>query len=116
MEIQGNLNEINWDKFEQQESKYVKLIAGKPKTMNLVSVSQVNEIIKDNRTNENKTIPALKFKVDEVDGKTVDMEFTVLSKLLAKQLKPVVLNGLPKKVTITRYGADFDTEYEVKVL
>lgn len=115
MEIQGNLNEINWDKFEQQESNYVKLVAGKPKILNLVSVAQTNENITDNKTGEEKIVPALKFKVDEEDGKKVDKEFTVLSKILAKQLKPIVINGLPKKLSITRYGTGFDTEYEVKL-
>lgn len=119
METQQGLNEINWIAFEQQETKYIKLIAGKPKNLNLVSVIQTKENIstKDKQGNviDEKIVPALKFKVNEEDGKAVDKEFSVTSKILARQLKPIIEKGLPRKLTITRFGASYDTEYEIKL-
>jgi len=117
MEIQSK---INWKDFEPAESRFVKLVVGKPKVLKLESVRETIETItrkdKDGNMVGEKKVPALKFNVSEEDGHPCDKEFTVTSKVLARQLKGIIEKGLPVKIKITKYGVGFDTTYEVEYL
>jgi len=114
---------IDWKLFEKKtEDSFVKLVAGKPKLLELVTVQQTSISVPDNTKSEDKhgnfptkEIPCLEFVVTKEDGKIVEKTYSVTSKNLAMSVKPVVDKvdqGKPVTIKITQYGTGFDTYYE----
>ena len=67
----------------------------------------------DQKTGEEKLVNCIIFKISKENDQDVDKTFTVYSKRLIKELKPITSKGLPISVTITKYGEGFNTEYNV---
>lgn len=98
--------------------QFVKLVAGRPKTLTLVSYQDTETQVFDKATNTMKTIPCVKFVVDNEDGEKVSKEWSVTARKLANNLNPLIEQtldkGQPLKITVTQFGTGFATEYEVK--
>jgi len=108
-----NAGNINWDKWESD--RFVKLKAGRPKTLTLVSAKDTINTIKQ-KDGSPKDVPCIVFKVSIEDGKEVEKEYSVTSRRLVNKLKPIILKGFPATVKITSFGIGFDSEFEVEEL
>ena len=103
---------IDWGLFD---NKFVKLEENEPVDLILSGWRQTIEEFKD------KEIDAIKFDVTRENGEAVGKTFTVTSKRLAGELKPMILAAESKKenefkVRITRTGLGMNTRYSVKAL
>ena len=103
--------EITWTDFE---GRWVKLDEGEARVMLLANPGQVD------KEYSGETVHAVEFDVLELDGHAYVKDekiFSTSSKKLLTRLKPIVekiqKNG-PVKVSITRVGDKFDTNYLVK--
>lgn len=106
---------IDWNRWESDQ--YVKLTAGRPKVLVLSEAADADTEIKQ-KDGTIKKIPCLTFKVTNEDGQSVEKEWSVTSRNLARQLRSLIEQTIDKgqelKIQVTQFGSGFDTEYEVK--
>jgi len=114
---------IDWKTFEKKtEDSFVKLVAGKPKTLELVTVQQTITKVPDKDKQQDdsgnyptKEIPCLEFAVTKEDNNPVQKVYSVTSKNLAMSLKSIaekVEDNKTATIKITQYGVKYDTYYE----
>lgn len=99
---------IDWNRFNNQ---YVKLCAGVEKKLKLTKWSSGEWFGKY----------GLNFIVLEEDGKKVEKQFTVVSRRLVRELKPILQKAEEEEketisVSILRAGEGYNTSYTVKEL
>ncbi len=79
---------------------------------------QMPKEIFDEKSRRTKTVQTLQFVVTHLNGKPVDMEWSVLSFKLQERLKPYIDSGQWKNrlFKVTKHGKGFHTKYELEVL
>lgn len=98
--------------------RYVKLKEGEPKLLKFTDSYVMDKEIFDEVSKRTKKVKTIQLIVSHVNGKPVDMEFSVLSMKLIERLQPFIETGdiLRRTFKITKHGTGFYTKYEVEVL
>jgi hypothetical protein len=99
---------INWNKFNEQ---YVRLVVGVEKKLKLTKWTAGDFFGKY----------GINFLVLEEDGNKVEKQFTVISRRLIRELKPIIVKAEEDgketiAISILRTGEGFNTRYTVKEL
>lgn len=98
--------------------RYVTLEEGKPVLMRFKDYYVATKEIYDEKAKRTKQVSTYQLLVTNLNGKPVDMEWSVLSWKLIQRLKPYIETGQYKTRTfkVTKHGKDFFTKYELEVL
>lgn len=98
--------------------RYVVLKENIPVLLKFSDHYVMNKEIFDEKAKRTKTVQTLQFVVSHLNGKPVNMEWSVLSFKLQERLKPYIDSGQWKTrvFKVTKHGKGFHTKYELEVL
>ena len=98
--------------------RYVTLEEGKPVLMRFDDYYVATKEIHDKLSDRTKKVSTYQLHVINLNGRPVDMEWSVLSWKLIQRIEPFIETGQYKTRTfkVTKHGKGFHTKYELEVL
>jgi len=97
---------------------YVVLQTGRPSRLHFASHDLMPRTIADSVTLRPKSVNTLVFQVDELDGRPVSSQYSVLSEKHARDFAPYLVGERYRSYDfiVTVQGEGFRREYQVQVL
>lgn len=95
---------------------YIELQEGIPARFHFTDYLIVEKDITDPLTRTTRTVRALQFTVDRLDGRELSSSFSVLAEKLAVQLEPFLVDNRFRgyEFEITKVGRGFQTRFSVR--
>lgn len=107
---------IDWEGKWAGSSQFVRLIAGKPCVLQIVSVKDTETRLPPDEEGIVKVVPCLEFRIVKENNVAVDKTWSVTSKKLAHKMRPFIERGFPFTIQAVQYGTRFDRDYEITLL